>query len=107
VPNCIDVDNSNFKKEVLEANGFVLVDFWAAWCGPCKMIAPLVEELAVEYKERLKVAKINVDANQELALQYQILSIPSLVIFKDGQEIDRMVGFIPKEALKRRIDALI
>jgi thioredoxin 1 len=107
VPNCIDVDNSNFKKEVLEANGFVLVDFWAAWCGPCKMIAPLVEKLAVEYKERLKVAKINVDANQELALQYQILSIPSLVIFKDGQEIDRMVGFIPKEALKRRIDALI
>ena len=101
------LDGSNFKAEVIEANGVVLVDFWAAWCNPCKMLAPIIDELAVDYQNRLKFAKLNVDDNQQIAMEYGIMSIPSLVIFREGQEVNRIVGFLPKDELKRRIEALL
>ena len=96
------LDESNFKDEV--ANGVVLVDFFATWCGPCKMIAPVLDELAVEYEGKMKIGKLDVDQVPHIAGQYGVQSIPTLVIFKDGQEIDRIIGFQGKEALKSRID---
>ena len=94
----------NFQKEVLESDIPVLVDFWAEWCAPCLMIAPTIEELAQEYSGRLKVGKLNVDENQNLAAKYGIQGIPTLLIFKDGQIIEQIVGALPKEALKSKIE---
>lgn len=89
-------DNS-FPQDIEE--GLVLVDFWATWCGPCKMIAPVLEELDAEMSETVKIVKVDVDANQATASQFGIMSIPTLLIFKDGQPVDKVVGFQPKEAL--------
>lgn len=97
--NIITLNEENFKAEVLEAQVPVLVDFWAVWCGPCRMIAPLVEELAEEYKERMKVGKLNVDDYQGLAAEYGIMSIPTLLLFKNGQVVTRMVGYQSKDKL--------
>lgn len=96
----VSVDSENFGKEVLEADVPVLVDFWAEWCMPCKMIAPALEELESEYGGKLKVAKLNVDENNELASQYNIVSIPCLMVFKGGEVVNQHVGAGPKEMLE-------
>ena len=89
--------DENFKKEVLEANLPVLVDFWAPWCGPCQTAGPVIEELAKEYEGKIKVGKINIDENQKISEKYGILSIPTVIIFKNGEEVKRQVGFVVKE----------
>ena len=103
----IEFTDSNFETEVIKSNTPVLVDFWAPWCGPCKIIAPIVEEISSEYGGRLKVGKVNTDDNQKVASDYGVMSIPTLMIFKDGQVVERIIGAQPKEALKTKIDAVI
>ncbi len=102
----VEVTDDNFEQEVLEADQKVLAEFWAAWCGPCKMVEPVLEELAEEYEDKVKVAKINVDENQNLARKYQVNSIPNLIFFKDGELVDQMVGFAGKEPLESKIKSL-
>lgn len=94
-----DVNDSNFDQEVLRASVPVLVDFWAPWCGPCKAIAPVVEELASEYDGKLKVVKVNVDDNKEAAHKYNVRGIPNLILFKDGEMVDQMIGARSKQEL--------
>ena len=101
------VTEQTFESEVLKAELPVLVDFWAEWCGPCRMVAPIVEELAGEYAGRLKVTKVDVDDNQNIAMRYNIMSIPTLGVFKGGQMIERIVGYMPKQELKRRVDGAL
>jgi thioredoxin 1 len=103
----MDVTDEQFQNEVLAADVPVLVDFWAPWCGPCRMVGPIVEELAGEYGERLKVTKINTDVSPMNASRLGIRGIPTLILFRDGQEVDRVVGALPKAALKQRIDAVL
>jgi thioredoxin 1 len=99
----VEVTDSNFQSEVLQSDKPVLVDFWAEWCGPCKMIAPMVEELAKEYDGKLKVGKVNVDSNQQTSMQYGIRSIPTLLIFKGGKVVDQLVGAVPKKMLAEKL----
>ncbi len=99
--------DDNFDQEVVQSSTPVLVDLWAAWCGPCRMIAPVVEELAGTYRGKLKVGKLNVDDHPGVAAQHRVMNIPTLILFKDGQEADRLVGVQPKEELVRRIERLI
>jgi len=101
--NVINVTDANFDQEVLQSDVPVLVDFWAAWCGPCKMIAPTVESLASEYAGQLKVAKLDVDANMGSAMRYNIRGIPTLLLFKGGRVVDMRVGAVPKAELVRMI----
>ncbi len=101
------VTEESFDQEVLKSELPVLVDFWAEWCGPCRMVAPIVEELAGEYAGRLKVTKLDVDDNQRLAMRYNIMSIPTLGVFKGGELIERIVGYMPKQELKRRLDGAL
>jgi thioredoxin 1 len=101
------VTDLTFEREVLQAEQPVLVDFWAAWCGPCRLIAPVVEELAREYQGVLKVGKVDVDESDGLAMQYQIMSIPTLALFHGGHLVARIVGYMPKAELKRRIDQVL
>lgn len=103
----IVVTDATFEQEVLQASTPVLVDFWAEWCGPCKMIAPFVEELAKEYDGRVKVAKMDVDANPDVPVRYGIRAIPTLIIFKGGKPVDQIVGAVPKAALRRRLEAAL
>ncbi|MFC1916162.1 thioredoxin [Chloroflexota bacterium] len=100
----IEVNDDNFDEIVLRAKTPVLVDFWAAWCGPCRMVAPIVEELAEEYEGRVGFVKLDVDQNPKTASQYGIMSIPSLIIFKNGTPITNLVGLRPKADLKRGLD---
>ena len=95
-----DINKDNFSSEVLENDKLVLVDFWAEWCGPCKQISPRLEELANKYSENLTVCKVNVDENRELAIEYNIRSIPALMIFKGGEKISEKMGALPKSALE-------
>ena len=103
----ITLTEENFQKEVLESNIPVLVDFWAEWCAPCLMIAPTIEEIAQEYSRRLKVGKLNVDENQNLAAKYGIRSIPTLLIFKEGKVIEQIIGALQKKALKSKIEVIL
>ncbi|SVE48482.1 uncharacterized protein METZ01_LOCUS501336 [marine metagenome] len=98
------VTDGEFETEVLNSSTPVLVDFWAEWCGPCKAIAPTLEELAGDYGERLKVVKVDIDENQQRAQQYNIRSIPQLLLFKDGNEVDRIIGAVPKSQLTEKIE---
>ena len=102
--NVTPIEGDNWQSEVLEADIPVLVDFWAEWCGPCRAITPIVEELAAELQGKLKVAKVNVDDNQALASEFGIRSIPTLLLFKDGAVQEQMVGAMGKAALKEKID---
>jgi thioredoxin 1 len=103
----IEIDDSNFDQMVLQAKIPVLVDLWAPWCAPCRMVAPVVEELASEYEGRVSFAKLNVDHNPRTASRYGIMSIPTLLIFKDGKPVSNIVGFRPKAELKRSLDAAL
>ena len=96
----ISVNKDSFDTEVLQQSKLVLVDFWAEWCGPCKQIAPTLEELAEKYSKNLSVCKIDVDSNRELALQYNVRSIPSLMIFKNGEMVDSLIGAVGLEELE-------
>jgi len=98
--------DQNFQAEVLESKTPVLVDFWAEWCAPCRVVSPIVEELSIEYGEKLKVGKLNVDENQ-IAGKYGIMSIPSLLIFKDGQVVKTMIGAQSKDNFKKEIDSIL
>lgn len=101
----VELTDSNFENEVLSSDVPVLVDFWAEWCGPCKKIGPVVDELADEYGGKLKVGKVNVDDNSEVSMKYQIRSIPALMIFKNGEVVDQIIGAVPKSVLKKQVDA--
>ncbi len=99
----IQINDSSFESEVLESDMPVLVDFWAPWCGPCRILAPLVEEIATSYAGRLKVAKVNVDDNQETAIRYGIRSIPTLIVFKGGKALDQVIGAVPKSEIEKLV----
>jgi thioredoxin 1 len=99
-----DISDGNFEAEVLKSSVPVLVDFWAPWCGPCKSIAPVLEQLATEYAGKLRFVKMNVDDNPSTPSQLNVQGIPNLVVFRDGQVIDRIVGAVPKEQLKAALD---
>jgi len=103
----IDVNDGQFDQVVLKSATPVLVDFWATWCRPCTMIAPILDELAEEYSGRITFTRMDIDQNQKTAAQYQIMSIPTLLLFKDGKPVDHIVGLRPKEELKRNLDAAL
>lgn len=98
------VNDDNFKQEVLGSKSPVLVDFWAEWCGPCKMIAPVIEEIAEEYKDKLKVCKVNVEESPKTSSEYGIMNIPTLIIFKEGEVVDKVTGTVPKKDIISKID---
>jgi thioredoxin 1 len=103
----VTLDDSNFEKEVMQSDQTVLVDFWAPWCGPCKMISPLLDEVATEKAGSVKVAKVNVDENQNLSVKYNVRAIPALLFFKGGQLRDQVVGMTTRGDLLKRLDALV
>jgi len=103
----VAVTDSDFDEKVLKAGTPVLVDFWAEWCAPCRMIAPMVDELSQEYDGKISFAKVDVDSNPEISLKYGIRSIPTLLVFKDGQPVDQVIGAVPKGTLKKRLDSAL
>ncbi len=103
----IEVSDSNFNELVINADKPVLVDFWAEWCGPCRMVTPIVAELAEEYKDRAVVAKMDVDSNPETSMKFGIRNIPTILFFKNGEIVDKQVGAVPKTILASKLDAII
>lgn len=103
----MSVTDQSFQSEVLEADLPVLVDFWAPWCGPCRMVSPVVDAIGEEYAGKLRTCKLNVDENQQTSFKYQVMSIPTLIVFKGGKAVLTLVGFRPKEALMKEIDKVI
>jgi thioredoxin 1 len=103
----LKVEDGTWDAEVTRFSGLVMVDFWAVWCGPCQMVAPVVEELATEYAGKLKVMKLNTDENPEIAGRYQVMSIPTILFFKDGKPVEKLVGARPKRQFKEVIDSLL
>ena len=101
------ITESNFETEVLKSDIPVLIDFWAVWCGPCKMIAPIVEELAKEFDGKAKITKCDVDSNQQVAIKYGIRSIPTLLIFKNGEVAEQLVGALPKNHITQKLNKVI
>ncbi|WP_159522551.1 thioredoxin [Sunxiuqinia indica] len=102
-----EVNDANFEEVVLKSDKPVLVDFWAEWCGPCRMVAPVVEELSQDYEGKLLVTKVDVDSNPETATKFGIRNIPTILFFKDGEIVDKHVGAAPKSALATKVDALL
>ena len=101
------VTDTSFDVDVLQSTRPVVVDFWAVWCGPCRMIAPLVEELSVQYAGKVDFVKLNVDENPQISMKYGIRSIPTLLVFKDGKPVDQVVGAVPKRELQKHVDAAL
>lgn len=98
----VELSDSNFKSEI--ESGLTLVDFWAPWCGPCRMVAPVIEEIAGQYQGQVKVGKLNVDDNQQTAMQFRVMSIPTVILFKDGQPVEGVVGAQPKRAFEQLLN---
>ena len=103
----ITVDESTFESEVLNAEKPVLVDFWAAWCGPCRLVSPVVESIGDKHADKISVAKVNTDDNQQLAMRYSIFSIPTLILFENGREAARLVGYMPQEVMEERLSQFL
>jgi len=99
----IEITDRNFKKEVLRSDKPVLIDFWAEWCAPCKMVGPVVKDIAREYGDQIKVGKLDVDANQKTASKYKVMSIPTLILFENGKIKDKVVGYMPKNSLVKKL----
>jgi thioredoxin 1 len=105
--NALQATDATWDEDVMKASELVMVDFWAVWCGPCQMVAPIVDELATEYAGKIKVRKLNTDENPEIAGRYQVMSIPTILFFKNGQAVERLVGARPKRQFKEIIDSLL
>ncbi|AFM24374.1 thioredoxin [Desulfomonile tiedjei] len=103
-PNLLNVSDGDFDQEILKSEVPALVDFWAAWCGPCRTVGPVVEELATEYAGKIKVAKLNVDENKDTPMKYGVRGIPTLMLFHNGQVVDQIVGAVPKSRIKELLD---
>jgi len=103
----LEITDQNFEELVLKSDKPALVDFWAEWCGPCRMIGPIVEDLSEEYEGKAIIGKVNVDNNSEISAKYGIRNIPTILFFKDGKEVDKQVGVVPKDTLAEKIDSLL